>query len=152
MNTKLLKAIGAEQTKILYSNVAFSLLATVVIAPVLAYTFWREVHANSLVIWLVAILLVSAFRYYVLHQFKCAKQRFTESTWLILFLVGTFLAGSSWGAMVIFFSPATDLYHWFLVLFVLVGLAGGALASLSAYYFGYMLFAIHCRRRFCRKS
>lgn len=142
MNKKLLQAISAEQIKLLYSNTTFSLLASAVIAPVLALALWRELHHTSLLAWLTAIMLITAGRYYLTKLYKRSEQRFTQNTWLSLFLGGTFLAGVMWGLMAFFFSPTVDLDHWFLVLFVLVGLAGGALASLSAYYFAYLLFAV----------
>ena len=142
MNQKLLQAISAEQLKMLYSNATFSLLASVVIAPALLVTMWHESQSSLHIIWLAAILVVTAARYYLVQQFKCSEQRLSQGTWLGLFLVGTFLAGGLWGLIGLFFSPATDLSHWFLALFVLVGLAGGALASLSAYYFAYIIFAV----------
>ena len=142
MNQKLKQAISAEQLKMLYSNATFSLLASVFIAPALLMVMRHESHSNLHIVWLGAILVVTGCRYYLVHQFKSSEQRFSYGTWLGLFLAGTLLAGGLWGIMGLFFSPETDLNHWFLTLFVLVGLSGGALASLSAYYFAYVLFAV----------
>lgn len=142
MNTKLLQAVSAEQIKLLYGNAVFSLLASVIIAPAVTLAIWDETQSRVHTTWLLAILLVTGARYYLTQKYKYSEQSFSQGTWLGLFLAGTFLAGVTWGLMGFFILPSMDMNHWFLSLFVLVGLAGGALATLSAYYFAYILFAV----------
>ncbi len=142
MNTKLLQAVSSEQLKHLYSYVGISLLATAVIAPTMTMALWRETHINFLTAWLLAILSLTAVRYYFLQRFNRAPKRFSETLWLRLFLGETFLSGLLWGLLGTLFSPIVEVYYWFLVLFVLVGLVGMALATLSAFYFAYVLFAV----------
>lgn len=142
MNPKLKQAVSAERTRLLYQNSMFSLLASIVIAPAVSIAMWNETQSGMILIWLVIILMVTAVRFYLLRVYNRSPQSFTQHTWLVLFLVGVFIAGLVWGVMGVFSSPNDDFNHWFLALFVLVGLAGGAIASLSANYLAYVTFAV----------
>lgn len=142
MNKKLHQAVNIEQIRQLYSNTKFSLFASLFIAPLLTLALWQELQNMPLLIWLVAVILLTAVRYYLTYQYMQSQERLSERMWLRLFLAGTFMAGLTWGQMAWLFSASMDLDHWFLVLFILVGLSGGALASLSAYYFAYILFVV----------
>ena len=143
MNKNFLESISVEQVKLLYSNASFSLLATIIIAPALALalSFWTDIQETILVGWLLSIFFVTGIRYALVQAFRKNQKRCSSSRWLGLFLAGTFIAGSLWGLSGIFFTPEDELFKWFLVLFVLTGLTGGALASLSANYFAYITFS-----------
>ena len=142
MNRKLRQAVRAEQISLLYKNVGVALLASVIIASALTLALWQESPNSLQMVWQLAILVLSGVGYYLVTVYNRTRQRFSENTWLGLFLVGIFLAGVLWGSLGLFFSPQTNLTHWFLVLFVLVGLAGGAMTTLSAHYLAYIVFVI----------
>ena len=141
MNRNFFQLISVEQVKLLYSNVTFSLLATIIIAPALVLSLWDEIQITILTGWLVCILAVTGLRYALVLAFRKNQDRFNFSIWFGLFLGGTFIAGLLWGLSGIIFTPEQELFKWFLALFVLTGLTGGALASLSANYFAYITFS-----------
>ncbi|MFO7604635.1 MAG: diguanylate cyclase [Gammaproteobacteria bacterium] len=142
MKTPRDTALRKEQVKLLYGNLNLSLLATLMVAPLLTLALWYETRGQLLLVWLVAIVVLTLARYYLWWQFRHAEAAFSPTTWLRLFLGGVFAAGLLWGTLGVSFAPLLDWQHWFVVLFVLIGMAGGALASLSAWYPAYVAFVL----------
>jgi diguanylate cyclase (GGDEF)-like protein/PAS domain S-box-containing protein len=137
------QVIQAEQVKLLYQHSAFALLAILLIAPILSIFLWRVVDSTLMGVWLAASLLVVLVRFALLRIFSHGS--FPEEQtplWRRWFIIGVLASGLLWGLAGVFLNPADDTTNWFLILFILTGLSGGALATLSSDRFAYAAFVL----------
>lgn len=135
--------VKAEQVKLLYQNSAFALFAILLITPILSAFIWDEMDSGVVGLWLLFGLGITLSRFALLKAYS-KQQSLIEraSTWHMRFLLGVFASGLLWGLAGVFLDPIEHTSHWFLILFVMVGLAGGALATLSSDRFAYSIFVL----------
>lgn len=136
-------AVHAEQTALLYQNGPFALVAVAVIAPLLTTLLWQHVDKFWLGSWLVAQTALLTARVVLLRAYGRAQISPDEAElWRRRFLVGVLVSGILWGCMGLLVSASENPTHWYLVLFVLSGLAGGAVAQLSSDRVAYASFVL----------
>lgn len=142
MNKNSKDKVNAELLKLLYSNSAFPLLASVIIATVLGFQFWYEKDEVWSLIWFSGMAIIILLRYLALKHFNKSREKYSDTIWKNIFYVGVFLSGCLWGSSGLFFELQTDVFSWFFTLFVLGGLTAGAISSLSPYSNAYILLTV----------
>jgi diguanylate cyclase (GGDEF)-like protein/PAS domain S-box-containing protein len=129
-------AIQSAQLKQLYSTSNAALIASTLLAVILAF-MQRDVTAKSILIyWLSAVIFVSLVRAILIHKNKHAdadaNANTTNHDHLIRFRFGVLVAGLVWGSAGIIMFPADDLQHQLFLIFMLAGLSAGSVISYSA--------------------
>ncbi|MCH9639944.1 MAG: EAL domain-containing protein [Betaproteobacteria bacterium] len=135
--------IHAGQVKLLFQQTSSSLPATLIISVVLALVLWDVVSQSWLIGWLSAICGLTFARYLLVLFYFRKKPSVEESViWGRLFVIGVLLAGLLWGtAGSIFFVSGSPVHQLFLA-FLLGGMVGGAMSTLSSYKGAYLVFSV----------
>ncbi len=133
MMTAKKTAVENEQMRQLFAASNMSLLSSILLATILAYAQRDVIAPTTLLTWLAVLVTVSLARAVLVrrsrqipatddinrHRMKAFRR------WLLL-------AGVVWGAAGILLFPEHDRTHQMVLVVILVGLASGAVVSLSA--------------------
>jgi signal transduction histidine kinase/ActR/RegA family two-component response regulator len=125
--------VDAAETRLLYDNACTGIVATVVIAALLAYA-QKDVASTTVVLgWLLYVLLVSAGRYLIVRRYRRASEGEVDSRpWRVAFTVGAALAAAGWvAAAILLYAPDRPMNQAFLV-FVVGGVMLGGASLLAA--------------------
>lgn len=129
----------AEQTFQLFSAVRVALVVTLINSSILVAVLWPAVDHDVLLIWLSAVVLISAWRSIIAYQYtKVSPASEHVVIWVRRFLIGSLLASLVWGAASVWLFPANDLPRQVFLAFVIGGMAAGSISTLS-----YLKFAAH---------
>lgn len=131
--TPELQALNAEIVKILYASNRRSLVATTVVAILLLFTLRHLIRTDFLVIWAVIYVVAYGLRLFITYQYykHAITNRHQIQKWLNRFRASTALCGLVWGLASILLFPDTDTNHQIFLIFVLVGVTGGAIVVYS---------------------
>ena len=125
--------VRAAQTRLLYDNACTGIVATIVIATLLAYAQWNVRSPAVVLAWLLYVLLVSAARYRLVRRYRRASP--TDSSterWRVAFAIGAAMAAASWvAAAILLYAPGRPMNEAFLV-FVVGGVMLGGASLLAA--------------------
>ena len=127
------RQIEAAETRLLYDNAWTGIIATFVIAALLAYT-QRAVRPPAIVVaWLLYVLLISAARYGLVQRYRRASAGTIDHRfWRRAFTAGAALAAAGWvAAAILLYAPDRPLNEAFLV-FVVGGVMLGGASLLAA--------------------
>jgi len=124
--------IHAEAVRHLYRLSRPAYAATLINASVLVYALWGLVPAFMLGGWLCAISATTAARYLLYRAFLVAAPSAAESRrWGRRFVIGAGIAGLLWGFAGWGLFPPSPVSHQFLLIFMIAGMATGAMVILS---------------------
>jgi signal transduction histidine kinase/ActR/RegA family two-component response regulator len=120
--------VQSAETRLLYENAGTGMLATIVIASLLAYAQWGTIWRVVVSVWLACMLLVSTARFLLTRNYWRASPSDTDSgRWNRAFVVGAAAAAAGWGAAaVVLHSPDRPMNETFLVFVVGGVMLGGA--------------------------
>jgi signal transduction histidine kinase/ActR/RegA family two-component response regulator len=120
--------VQSAETRLLYENAGTGMLATIVIASLLAYAQWGTISRVVVSVWLACMLLVSTARFLLTRNYWRASPSDTDSgRWNRAFVVGAAAAAAGWGAAaVVLHSPDRPMNETFLVFVVGGVMLGGA--------------------------
>jgi signal transduction histidine kinase/ActR/RegA family two-component response regulator len=123
----------AAATRLLYENAPIGIVATIIIASLLAYAQWTVVSHVVVSVWFLFMLLASAARFLVVRAYWRVSPSDTDNEgWNLAFLVGAAMAAAGWGAAAIMlYSPTRPMNEAFLV-FVVGGVMLGGASLLAA--------------------
>jgi PAS domain S-box-containing protein len=134
MASKTSEKVSTKQLDMLYRQLPFGLLGTVIISG-LVFIFLSDFpDKNALQIWVTLLFLVVLFRAFstALYYNEKNKSLFRIKKFETLFIAGVVLGGLSWGILGCWLYPMTTTASNQMIIFVvLVGVAGGATTSLS---------------------
>ena len=128
----LKKVIFQETVDFLYKAIPSSASATIIIALFLMAVLWQFFDKTLLIIWFIVLASINVARF-VLYKFYSRREKNIEQTylWDRLFYFLLILNGLCFSSVSIWFLPADDsVYHYFPEM-ILIGLAAGAVTSLS---------------------
>jgi len=137
--------IRAAQVRLLFEQLPSALFATAVNAAILTAILWNDVSVSKPLLagWLVTILLVALGRY--LHR-RAYLRRYPDGgeskRWGRHYLYAVAANGVLWGVAGYLFFPAESYTHQVFLAFVLMGMASGGIATLSALPGAFLLFVI----------
>ena len=124
--------IHAAQMRLLYANAA-GFVATGLNVVLLALIQWPVIAPPRLVIWLAAMLALTALRAVMVWRFqRRAPAPPAVRRWGTLFGLGTLGAGLGWGCAGVWLFPVASLPHQVFLAFVVGGMIAGAVGLLAA--------------------
>ena len=129
---ELEETIASKTVDLLFSATPGSVSATIVISTFLSAVLWNFLEDINLVYWLTVVVLVNLARF-VLYKYYMNRDKDVNNTafWDKSFYFLLILNGLCFSVIGVFFLPeASVAYHYFPIM-VLVGLATGAVATLS---------------------
>ncbi|WP_456405107.1 putative bifunctional diguanylate cyclase/phosphodiesterase [Thiolapillus sp.] len=132
-----------EQVRLLFASVPFSVTSIPVVSLLLLTLEWNVIDHRILSGWLSALVLVSVFRFWQYRRFQAAESAPAEvDKWFHHALFGAALSGLMWAAAgLLLFSPESMPHQLFLT-FITVGVAAGAVTTLSALYPAVLFFLV----------
>ncbi len=141
--TQLEKLIQLEETRLLYGGTPFSFTASAIMALMLYLVLTGHVDSNpNLNIWFACSLLVLILRSidsFIFNKSSAEVQR--QPGWRIRFLVGTGVAGFTWGLLP-WLGYSSDPQYFDFMIIVLLGIIAGSLSTLSYRWEAIALFLI----------
>jgi signal transduction histidine kinase/CheY-like chemotaxis protein len=124
--------IEAEQVRLVYTQAPVGCAATVLNAGIVTVVLWKVVAHPLLLAWLALLiaLILSLFALLRLYQ-RLTPTADRLRFWRTLFTIGVGSGGTVGGAAGILLFPHESLIHQVFLVFVLGGMAAGAVAVLS---------------------
>jgi signal transduction histidine kinase len=121
-----------QQVRLLYSGGIEGLLATTINAPILAY-IQRDVIAGPIIgWWLLYMATMTLARAALVYQYwQTPDTDRSAAHWSRTYGIGAALAGLGWGAAGIMLYPPDSIPHQVFLVFMLGGMAAGAVAVLT---------------------
>ena len=93
------RQVHAAETRLLYDNAFTGIVATIVIAALLAYAQWTAKPRWVVLSWLFYVLLVCAARYTLVRRYRRASPTDIDSRrWSVAFSIGAAMAAAGWVA------------------------------------------------------
>lgn len=108
-----------------------ALVAGIVVAILLTGVLWHVVRQDVLIIWSVCTISLYSLRFLQFIILPVEKPRISPRLWLLLFVIGTFLAGLCWGVAAFVLYPVHSPSHAAFLTLVLGGVAIGSVGTLS---------------------
>jgi len=129
-----LSQVRAEQIRALYRQAPLAILSGLVVPIPLLIVFWGAISEALLVSWYASMAVVAAVRSALVFAYRRAAPEAADlAAWGNLYVLGTIISGSVWGAAgVLLFVPGALDYQFFLD-FILAGMCTGSVASLGAF-------------------
>lgn len=124
------RAFRAEQVATMFRNSVTSLLASLAIAPLIAFALWSPGTADFMLAWIGAVYAATAARLAHYLAFRRLGSDSNGERWHLSFVAGAFIGGAVWGVPWAYFG-SDDMITW---LFVGLSLAGMAMAATSSYF------------------
>ena len=124
--------VRAEQAGLLCRAAPLSLTMVTVITVVLVVVNWGVVPPGMLLGWLACIVVLSLWRVWTVVACMREKDR-RDAYWHRRLSAGALAMGFLWGAASWLLFPLDSPVHQTVVTMVLVGIAGGAVATLSGH-------------------
>ncbi|MFT6307702.1 MAG: diguanylate cyclase (GGDEF)-like protein [Patiriisocius sp.] len=124
-------AIRHSQNQLLYGGIKFSAAGSLAAAFIIFYTYGSIVDPLLVGNWFIVIISAYLFRLVDFRAFeRDSNAAANPKKWGRRFNVGALLASSAWASSMWIIFPADDIAHQLLLVLTLIGVAGGALASL----------------------
>jgi len=136
-------AVLSKQVGLLYEQSKTAVFAGVGIAVFVTCYYWRVASTGLLLAWFATLLLLVAARVMVLRRFKrVSRYTFDAGLWLRRHLVMTFVSGTVWGLLSLFYDPAWPVVHQVVLFVTIAGLAAGSMSAYSGMLENYVVFLI----------
>ena len=128
------KVILTNQLKQLLAASNVSLIASTLLATVLAYVQRGLIASTVIIFWLALVLLVAIVRAFLVHHYKwhSVESNTGQPLRLFWFRIGVLAAGLTWGSAGVLLFPPNDPQHQMFLIFMLAGLTAGGIVSHSA--------------------
>lgn len=138
------RAVYRELVNTLYRQSPPIFLGNLAVAGLTVFLLWNEVAHELLLGWAAAIYLLTALRVVMVWKDRRAGAHALDETpqrcWRYVFWAG--ISGCLWGAMgPLFFAPGNSIVTVYTCI-VLAGMTGGSVASLSAFWPAYYVYAL----------
>jgi len=133
--------IEAEQIKLLYAQAPIGFVAGTAVVSVVPFALWDVVSHPLLLGW--AGFMVTATLPPFVVRWRYPRMTLTAGDvrfWRMLFIVGYAFSGAVWGSAGTLLFPAGSLAHQVFLIFILGGMAAGAVTVLSSVLASYLAF------------
>lgn len=124
------RSVRLEKVKLLYSNIPLNIIASFMAALLLVYTQSHFIESESLILWLVAIILIAVVRSIIFIAYKFTPSP-TSLFWEIAFNVTVFITAIIWAVAILSFSLEDNLVSQVLLAVIILAIAAGSVSSLS---------------------
>jgi signal transduction histidine kinase/ActR/RegA family two-component response regulator len=137
------RQVRAAETRLLFENATTGIVVTIVIASVLAYAHWNLGPRFIVSAWLTYMLLVSAARFAVVHQYwRASASEIANGRWSAAFVAGVAMAAAGWGGGAVLLYPAARPMTEILLVFAVGGVMLGGASLLAARPEAFLTFLI----------
>ncbi|MBA1443830.1 MAG: EAL domain-containing protein [Gammaproteobacteria bacterium] len=127
--------IKAEQTRLIYRSMPFSLLAILINSSILSLVLWQVIDHSTIIGWLVAVYLTTLYRFLTYRNFlSTTPAQGRIEFWRRLAILGATLSGALWGAASLLLFPLEHVAYQALLVFVIAGMSAGAVTTLSSIF------------------
>ena len=134
LRTIMSAAVPAPERELdmLFRRQPISVIATIFLSAIATATLWGKVETSTLLAWLLAMLLVSGWRYFSTRRFLgLALKEIQLWRWDNLFTAGTLVSAICWGALP-WLVPAGEHAAMQFTVFSLAGVTAFAAVALSS--------------------
>jgi diguanylate cyclase (GGDEF)-like protein/PAS domain S-box-containing protein len=134
--------VDAGLTRLLFDNLPHALVTNVAISLLLVAGVWQVQPHAALLGWLVCLWLVTLGRWQLLRAYRRCTDDARAKIWARRFTLGSLAAGAAWSLAAFFLTLTHDVVHQAFSVFILGGLAAGAVATSASHrpaYFAFML-------------
>lgn len=124
--------IFKEQTRLLYANSMLPILVSVLAGVLLCWGQRTVIGPNVFFGWLFVFVAISVCRIFLVFWFNNGNtEERNEDHWHRNFLISTYAIAAVWGSAAYLLFPEHDLVHQVMFFIIVLGVAAGAIASLS---------------------
>lgn len=134
--------VDAGLTRLIFDNLPHALITNLTVSVLLIAGVWQAQPHAALLGWLACLWLVTLGRWQLLRAYRRCTDNTKAKTWARRFTLGSFAAGAAWSLAGVFMMLTHNVVHQAFCVFILGGLAAGAVATSAAYrpaYFAFML-------------
>lgn len=126
--------VCADKLRLLYRQSFPALFVSALVAVLLCLMLWGQVAPFVLLAWAAAIITCSFVRLWLfLAYFRAEPGSDNLQRWERPYAITLFLASLTWGLGAVVVMPAGSPLHQVVLMYVMIGLAGGAISTYSAY-------------------
>jgi diguanylate cyclase (GGDEF)-like protein len=141
--TEPMQTLQSAQVEQSFRQLPVALLANLANGLLLTFLLWDVTDRLTLLLWLVALVVVTAARSVLLRSYRRTPDRATNTRrWELHLQLGACSAGVVWGSAGLFLFVPASLPHQVFLAFVLGGMVAGAIPLLSVLGHAYACFAI----------
>ena len=128
------REMEASLVGLLYKQAPPAFVATIFNAGIITCVLWSHVALSRLITWLTLISAITACRFVLVRRYRCTASPARDHVryWRTLFIIGAGAAGTAWGATGIFLFPSESIVQQVFLVFMLGGMASGAVVALSS--------------------
>lgn len=136
-------AVVGAQIEHAYGQLPIALFVNLINGVILAALLWGATDTDTIRLWLVALILVTAGRLALLQSFRRATRlSAVEPVWGRLFVIGACAAGLVWASAAPLLFPSSSFPHRVFITFVLGGMVAGAMPVLMSLKRAYAYFTV----------
>jgi signal transduction histidine kinase/DNA-binding NarL/FixJ family response regulator/HPt (histidine-containing phosphotransfer) domain-containing protein len=133
--------IEAERIKLLYAQAPIGFVAGTAVVAVMPFTLWGVVSHTMLLAWTAFMVAATLPVFVVMRRYpRLVLTAADVPLWRRLFVAGYAFSGAAWGSAGVLLFPPGSLAHQVFLLFVLGGIAAGAMTVVSSVLAVYLAF------------
>jgi diguanylate cyclase (GGDEF)-like protein len=126
----------------LVKQTAVILFGNLFLASVTFNVYWQRIDSQVLLTWASALLVVVTLRGWVAKTYDSKPERRSPSQWRALFVASSFLQGATWCSFGVYGHSVLPIEDLTVLIIILTGLTGGAVAGASFSMRSFLAFAI----------
>lgn len=131
--------VRAEKLQLLFKHSFPAVFISIFISALLVATLWSEQDHKILILWFSLLSLSSVFRLTLFLSYGRKKPSLEETlSWETPYFLTLMLSCLIWGIGSLYLVSGVSAYHQLIILFFLMGIIGGAIAS----YWAHRLFTL----------
>ena len=136
-------SIYADRVDQLYASLPLTFVAIAINGAILSAVMWNAAGHFNVSLWFGLQMALTLLRFGVYQAYRRRSDSGRDSNrWLSLFLAGVLGSGVLWGSSAWLLFPGNDPAHQLFVMFVLAGMAAGAITTLSASFVATLSFLL----------
>jgi signal transduction histidine kinase/CheY-like chemotaxis protein len=141
-NLSLDQAVFLERTKLIFSNIPATIVATLIVAPAIIYINWNIISHTTILLWGLYMALTMVYRFSIFTFFKKKMTHENLHIWPKLFLFGTIITAIGWGITGTHLILTDSLQQHMFTTMILAGLSAGGLATLTPLFSAVVCFTL----------
>lgn len=124
------RLVRAEKLRLLFKHSFSAIFVSIIAAAMLCYALWDSQDHYILITWLSLLCFASLSRLALFIAFKYKSPSLEDTlVWENPYLITLLLSAAVWGVGAVYIMPRESAYHQLIVMFCLMGMVGGAIAT-----------------------
>lgn len=135
--------VESQQVELIYRQAPAAISLAMVLAVIVTSSLWPVASHRQLLLWLGVHALLTVLRLTLVALYRRAPaENRLQSRWMLLFFIGNFFAGITWGCLGLLFSFDWSVEYQTLTLVSLAGVLAGAISSYAVNLTVYIAFMV----------